>query len=224
MDHARKLGELGERFLKKQQPTLEAQLADLADEIAYNNHDVDDGLRANLITINELREITLFNEEYQRVKRHYPALDERHSVHEVVRRMINRLVVDLIEASRESIQHAAPTHPDEVRRQPHALIGFSDKTRADNLELKRFLLNTMYRHYRVQRMGAKARRVVTELFEAFMNDLRLLPAEYRDAAVSKHHDRGEAGKARVIADYIAGMTDRYAISEYHRMFDPQYVT
>lgn len=221
MDRARKLGELGARFLNNQQPTLEAQLADRADEIAYNNHDVDDGLRAHLIAIDELRRIALFNTEYERVNHHYPRLDERHIVHEVVRRMINRLVVDLIETSQQSIHQAAPVSVDGVKAQPHALIRFSDQTQAENLELKRFLLNTLYRHYRVQRMGAKARRVVSELFEAFMHDPKLLPTEYHDAAMRRSQEKGERGKARVVADYIAGMTDRYAISEHRRMFDPQ---
>lgn len=221
---ARVLGAVGQRFIDKRQPSLEAQLTDLADEIAYNNHDVDDGLRAGLLDIEQLRSIALFNNEYEPVSKRYSDLDQRRKIHEVVRRMINRLVVDLIETSQEQIEALAPASIEDVRAQSKPLMGFSDEVRAQNLELKRFLREALYRHYRVHRMGGKAKRVVKDLFEAFMRDPSLLPSEYREHARLAARSAGESGQARVAADYIAGMTDRYAIAEHDRLFDPQCIT
>ena len=221
--NARALGELGDRFIHRRQASLEAQLTDLADEIAYNNHDVDDGLRARLISIDQLREIALFNEQYELVRARYPRLDERRTVYEVVRRMINRLVVDLIETSQARIAEHQPSDIDAVRQLSTPLICFSDAVRAANLELKQFLRRTLYRHYRVHRMGAKAKRVVSELFHAYMNDPRLLPGEHRDKALQMESRNGDEARARAVADYIAGMTDRYAIREHERVFDPKCV-
>jgi len=220
---ARELGELGERFLGRTQPGLEAQLTDVADEIAYNNHDVDDGLRAEMISIDQLREIQLFNLQYEEVLSRYPGLDQRRVIHEVVRRMINRLVVDLIDSSRARIAAAAPRNIADVRGASTRLMGFSDELREQNRALKGFLRETLYRHYRVRRMSSKAARVVTELFEAFMGDPSLLPTEYRDETRSHRGSSGDRARARIVADYIAGMTDRYAIREYDRLFDPQCV-
>lgn len=218
--NARELDDVGRRFLERQQPSLEAQLTNLADEIAYNNHDVDDGLRAGLISIEQLLEVRLFADEYERVMQRFPELTGRRVIHETVRRMINRLVVDLVETSRLRIEEAAPDSVDDVRRRPKTLIGFSDAVRERNLELKRFLRAELYRHYRVHRMSAKARRVVTELFDAFMNDSQLLPPEHQGLARALAEEDGERGRARAVADYIAGMTDRYAIAEHGRIFNP----
>jgi dGTPase len=135
--------------------------------------------------------------------------------------MINRLVVDLIETSSEAIKDAAPSGIEDIRRLPRPLIGFSSGLKAANHELKRFLRKTLYRHYRVQRMASKAKRVIAELFHAFMQECALLPKEYRDLALKQEILQGESGRARVVADYIAGMTDRYAIYEYERLFDPK---
>ncbi|MDX5333864.1 MAG: deoxyguanosinetriphosphate triphosphohydrolase [Gammaproteobacteria bacterium] len=217
---ARRLGAVAERFLTRQQPTLEAQLTNLADEIAYNNHDVDDGLRAGLIHVDALREIRLFNDQYEEVRRRYPDLVDRRRIHETIRRMINRLVVDLVETSQSRIAAATPASVDEVRAQTSPLIGFSDEIREANLELKRFLRKELYRHYRVHRMTAKAQRVIQELFAAFMDDPRLLPPEHQDYTQRLEAEQGLPGRARAVADYIAGMTDRYAIAENRRIFDP----
>ncbi|MCL6556331.1 MAG: deoxyguanosinetriphosphate triphosphohydrolase [Burkholderiales bacterium] len=206
---ARELGELGERFLNNRQPSLEAQVANLADEIAYNNHDVDDGLRSGLITLEQLAEVTVFARHLDEVKRLYPSLAGRRVIHETVRRMINTLILDLVENSSRNIAEARPDSIEAVRALP-PLIGFSPRIRAEQQELKQFLRTHLYQHYRVNRMSSKARRIIRSLFEAFMEDPRLLPPEYQRKA--------RADKARTIADYIAGMTDRYAIKEYHRLF------
>ncbi len=211
------LGDVGRRFLDKTQPSLEAQLANLADEIAYNNHDVDDGLRSGLIELGQLRELRLFAEQYQAVEQRYPQLNERRQIHETVRRMINRLVTDLIETSAARIAAAGIATIDDVRRHPRTLIDFSDTARQENQELKRFLRTHLYAHYRVRRMSAKAQHTVRTLFSALMEDQRLLPPQYQDKLSGVADDEG---RARVVADYIAGMTDRYAIQEYGRLFDP----
>ncbi|MEJ2630382.1 MAG: deoxyguanosinetriphosphate triphosphohydrolase [Acidihalobacter sp.] len=218
-EQAQHLGEVAARFVHGGQPTLEAQLNNLADEIAYNNHDIDDGLRANLITIDQLRELTLFNEAYEEVTRSYTELDTRRLIHEVVRRMINRLVTDLVQTSRTRITEAAPADVEEVRALRQALIAFSEPVRTANLELKRFLRSHMYRHYHVRRMTTKAQRVVVALFDAFMQDPLLLPPDVQHKTQTLDAD-SERHRARAIADYIAGMTDRYAFTEHARVFDP----
>jgi dGTPase len=218
--NARKLGELGERFLQRQQPSLEAQLANLADEIAYNNHDVDDGLRAGMISVDELRGLRMFGRQYETVQALYPQLSGRRLVHEVVRRMIDYTVNDLVDASTASIAAAAPASVADVRARPAPLLTFSEPVREEHLELKRYLREHLYRHYRVLRMTTKAKRVVRELFAAMLGDVDLMPTEHEEAARRLEAAEGEAGRARAVADYIAGMTDRFAILEHRRLFNP----
>jgi dGTPase len=218
--NAQDLGELGERFLQRRQPSLEAQLANLSDEIAYNNHDVDDGLRAGLVTCTQLCRVALFRRHHEDVNRKYPELADRRVIHEVVRRMINEVVTDLVEATSARLAAAAPANADEVRAQSKPLIGFGERIAAEHLELKRFLHEHVYRHFRVLRMTTKSQRVVRELFRAYFDDVRLLPDEHRGAAERLEAARGAAGRARAVADYIAGMTDRYAIVEHGRLYDP----
>ena len=218
--HARELGQLGERFLKRQQPGLEAQIANLADEIAYNNHDVDDGLRAQLLTVEALREARMFRRQYEVVVARYPNLSERRLVHEVIRRMINHIVLDLIHTTQSQLRKAKPESIDEVRAHSKPLVALSDECREEHLELKELLREQVYRHYKVLRMTAKARRVVHELFDAFFKDVTLMPSEYRDQALKSEATNSLPGRARTVADYIAGMTDRYAILEHQRLFDP----
>jgi dGTPase len=170
--------------------------------------------------VEELSEVALFREQYGEVRMFYPALSPRRTVHEVVRRIINRQVVDLIETSTRHLDEAAPTDIDAVRMQGKPLIVFSDGMHEQNLELKRFLRTRLYRHYRVHRMTAKAARTITALFSAFLDDPRLLPSEVQQQAAMKEEQHGKDGRARVVADYIAGMTDRYAIAEYERTFNP----
>ncbi|MGD8673775.1 MAG: deoxyguanosinetriphosphate triphosphohydrolase [Thiogranum sp.] len=222
--NAADLGEVGARFLNKQQPSLEAQLTNLADEIAYNSHDVDDGLRAELISIQQLREVPLFNQQYEEVRSRYPELSQRRVIHEVVRRLINCQVVDLVQTSMAELARHAPPDLEAVRRRSAPLIAFSDDMRERNLELKRFLRSELYRHYRVHRMSAKALRVIRDLFNAFFADPRLLPVEAQHKVFERQRNGGDSGRARAVADYIAGMTDRYAIKEHQRVYNPGELT
>lgn len=207
--NAAQLGDVGERFLANRRPSLEAQLANLADEIAYNNHDVDDGLRSGLLALEQLADIQLFAEHLQQVRLAWPQLAERRVIHETVRRMINAQITDLIRQTESNLCDAGPASVDEVRDAP-LLVAFSTGMQAANRELKDFLRSNLYRHYRVMRMSAKARRIIHDLFAAFITDPRLLPPSAKA--------RTEADQARAVADYIAGMTDRYAIREYRRIF------
>ncbi len=208
--HARQLGDVGRRFLERTQPSLEAQLANLADEVAYNNHDIDDGIRSGLISVEQMQDVAIFARHHAEVVKQYPQLVPRRAVSETIRRMINTLIVDLTATTRERIAAHAPASAADVRRAP-PLAGFSDAVRREADALKTFLFDNLYRHYQVMRMTAKMRRVVRELFTAFLDDPRLLPPDY--------HRGEETAQARAIADYIAGMTDRYAIREHRRLFE-----
>jgi dGTPase len=219
-NNAIKLGDVGERFISRRQPGLEAQLANFADEIAYNNHDVDDAIRAGLIGVEQLLEVPLFLEYHNEVRKRYPKLGGRRLVYEILRRMINHLVTDLIDSSAARLRASKITSIGEVRAQPAPLIGFSDATRDLNSALKTFLRENVYKHYKVQRMTSKARRVMSALFAAFFDDLRLMPEEHHASAARMELTLGAAGRARGVADYIAGMTDRYAILEHRRLFEP----
>jgi len=218
--NARQLGDLGERFLQRRQPSLEAQLTNLADEVAYNNHDVDDGVRAGLIAIDDLRELAIFRRQFDTVMSQYPHLGGRRLVNEVVRRMIDYLVNDLVDASSAALAAAAPATVEAVRERPEPLLRFSDEVRAEHLELKRYLREHLYRHYRVLRMTNKARKVVRDLFSAMLDDVALMPTEHQAEARRMEAEGGRSGRARAVADYIAGMTDRFAILEHQRLFDP----
>lgn len=207
--NARQLGDVGQRFLTRQRPSLEAQLANVADEIAYNNHDVDDGLRSGLLALDQLAEVRLFKRHMDETLKAYPRLSGRRLTHETIRRMIDTLVTDLLETSARNIRKHAPASADEVRAAP-ALIAFSPRVNEEQLALKRFLRDNLYRHYRVARMSRKARQVMVDLFEAFVSEPRLLPPEFQQRAADD--------PPRAIADYIAGMTDRYAMLEHRRLF------
>ena len=218
--NARALGELGLRFIDRKQPGLEAQLANLADEIAYNHHDVDDGLRAGLLAINELSEVALFREQYERVKTAYPDITRRALVHETVRGMINAIVTDLLDTTRQRLVDSRPESIDAVREHGGPLVGLSDEAGSEHQQLKRFLQRGLYRHERVQHMTGKAAAIVTALFETYMNDLAVMPDEHMNKAQRWEAETGTAGRARAVADYIAGMTDRYADAAYQRLVNP----
>ena len=217
--HARDLGELGERFIHRRQPGLEAQIANLCDEIAYNNHDLDDGIRAQLVDLDSLREVRLFQRQYDLVVAQYPGIGERRLVHEVIRRMINYIVVDLIRTTQERLDEVQPRSIDDIRALATPLVAFSEAAGEEHAALMQFLREGLYKHNKVLRMNSKARRVLKSLFGALFEDVNLMPPEHRDLAVSLEATQGAAGRARVVADYIAGMTDRYAILEHRRLFD-----
>jgi dGTPase len=209
--NAEKLGEVADRFLSNRRPVLEAQVTNLADEIAYNNHDMDDGLRSGLITLEQAAQVPLFKTHLDRVLAAHPQLETRRLVHETVRGVINALVSDLLHETKRRIKQHGPNSMADVQMLP-ALVGFSDEMRELNRQLKQFLKRDLYQHYQVLRATQKARKVVQELFAVFTNDPRLLPPQF--------YRRTEDDVPRAIADYIAGMTDRYAMKEYQRLLDP----
>jgi len=211
--NAAELGDVGKRFLERTHPGLEAQLADISDAIAYNNHDVDDGYRAGLISLEQLREQPLFETQYAKVSGRYPDLEDRRLIYEVIRRMINTVVTDLIETTQQNIDTVAPASIDDVRAAGRQLVTFSDEIAEQHQSLKTFLNRHLYRHEQKLAMTRKVQVVLEELFAAFLSDAQRMPAEFSSAAESAD----ERTRARVVADYIAGMTDRYAFAEHERI-------
>jgi dGTPase len=192
-------------------PTLEAQLVDFVDEIAYNNHDVDDGLSSGMIGVERLRTVALFREAHDAQLE--SGADERVMRHLVVRRIINRCTHDLLETTRANVQAAGVRSVEDVRGAGRRLVSYSEEMAVLVRELKDFLLHNMYRHYRVVRMGNKAGRILRDLFQAYVDEPQQLPPHYQE--------RFEAdGLHRVVCDYIAGMTDRFALDEHRKLFDP----
>ncbi len=208
--NAERLGDVGERFLRSRQPSLEAQVANLADEIAYNNHDIDDGMRSGLLALEQLETVPFFGGHLHAVRRAYPGLSAKRVLAETIRRMISALIADLVEHTAASIRDSAVGSPEEVRAAP-ALAGFSAPVREQLAQLQQLLRRALYRHPQVLRSTTKASRVLRELFAAYADDPRLLPTEYQR----------EQRQLRAIADYIAGMTDRYAIREHRKLFSVQ---
>jgi dGTPase len=192
-------------------PTLEAQLVDFVDEIAYNNHDIDDGLASGMFTAESIRSVGLFREAHDEVLAQ--GADERIMRHQVVRRIINRCIRDLLESTQRRIEDSGVQSVDDVRRAGGRLVVYSDDMAARVRELKEFLLKNMYRHYRVARMGDKAGRILRDLFESFVAEPLQLPPHYQER-IQKD------GVHRVVCDYIAGMTDRFALDEHRKLFDP----
>jgi dGTPase len=196
-------------------PSAEAQVAALADDIAYNNHDIDDGLRAYLFTLGDLDEVPLVGPVFREVRQKYPNLDDARLVHESIRRLIDRMASDLLAETRRRIADGRVRRAADVRALGTATVAFSDTMRANDRALKAFLFERMYRHYRVNRMSSKARRIVQELFRLLHQEPQCLPTEWRQQA----EEPGTPATARVVADYIAGMTDRFALDEHARLFD-----
>ena len=195
-------------------PGLEAQVAALADDIAYNNHDIDDGLRAGLFAVADLAEVPLVGPVFADLNQRYPGLEEPRLIHEAIRRLIDRMVRDLVAETGKRLQEEGVRSVEEVRHLGQPLAAFSEEMRNHDRALKHFLYERMYRHYRVNRMSSKARRVVHELFQLFLAEPECLPAEWQALT-----GPGKTDTARVVADYLAGMTDRFALDEHRRLFD-----
>jgi len=207
--NAEVLGELGQRFLQNKQPSLEAQLCNLADAIAYNNHDVDDGLRSGLLTLEQLEQVDAFSRPGAMARAQYPGLAGRRLIHETIRRMINAQAMDLIAETAKNLAESHVCSLEEVRNSP-SLVAFSPAMQRELTQLQQFLRDNLYWHFKVLREMSKAKRIIAELFEAFLDDVRLLPPQFQA--------RTRDDKPRAIADYIAGMTDRYAMKEHRRLF------
>jgi dGTPase len=197
-------------------PGPEAQVAALSDDIAYNNHDIDDGLRAELFTLDDLRDLPLAGPTLERVEAAYPGLEEPRVIHETVRRLIDHMVCDLLRETEARLAAASPGSAADIRRLGKPVVAFSPEMIAHDKALRRFLGERMYRHHTVQHMTATATRVVSDLFTALTNDPGLMPEEWRVRA----QGRDEGRLARLVADYIAGMTDSFALSEHQRLFEP----
>jgi dGTPase len=208
--NARELGDIGKRFLQRRQPGLEAQIADIADAIAYNNHDVDDGFRAGLLSLEQLREQSLFETQFIEVQRLYPGLEDRRLIYEINRRMIGTVVTDLIETTRRRLDAAAPRSVDDVRAAGGPLVAMSDAMYAEHLSLKKFLKQHLYTHEHKLEMTRQVQVMIRDLFDAYSADPGRMPDEYATAAAGLDN----ASRARIVADYIAGMTDRYAIAAH----------
>lgn len=217
VQNARQLGDIGLRFINRTQPGLEAQLANLADAIAYNNHDVDDGLRAGLIQVEDLQEVRMFARFHSEVTEKYPDVSPRRQLYETIRRMIDYLVSDLIEQTTRNIRNSGVDSIDAVRALPKPLISLSDRAIEEHQELKRFLRARLYNHPKVKDVMVEARATLKTLFEAYMQDPSRLPAEHKALAEKADVNCGMFGRARVVADYVAGMTDRFANTERVRV-------
>jgi len=211
--NARMLGVVGARFLERRQPGLEAQVANIADAIAYNNHDVDDGIRAGLLSVEKLREQALFDVQFEEVRRVHPDIEDRRLVYEIIRRMINRVVTDLIDTTQATLDDLQPESIDDVRAHDGVMVSFSEAVRNEHVALKAFLMKNLYKHPQVQEMTDGAGRMVSMLFQIYMSDPGQMPTEFSVAALSSD----ETARARVVSDYVAGMTDRFAIAEHERL-------
>jgi dGTPase len=194
---------------------LEAQIAALSDDIAYRNHDLDDGLRAGLFPLADVEEVALIGPLIAKLRKRYPRIENSRLIHESIRRLIDRMVSDSLAETRARLDKAGAGTPCELRRLGRPVVAFSASLRKQDESLKSFLFERMYRHYRVNRTTAKARRVVREIFDLYIGQPDCLPGEWRKLA----GDPQTQTTARVVCDYIAGMTDRYALEEHRRLFD-----
>jgi dGTPase len=195
---------------------IEAQVAALSDDIAYNTHDIEDGVRAAFFTLDELAELPLVGDIIQEVRGRNPGLDSGRVIHETTRRLIDRLVRDLTAETERRLAEITPQSADDIRQAGRPVVSLSESVRVAEKQLRRFLDTRMYHDYRVNRMTSKARRILADLFGQFMAEPDTLPTQWQ---LQTAQTVGDAGKARVIADYLAGMTDRFAIAEHQRFFD-----
>jgi dGTPase len=194
--------------------SAEAQAASIADDIAYNNHDVDDGLQAGLFRLDELIEVPLVGPVAAAVRRDFPGLDDRLTRLETVRRLIGVMADDVMAETRRRIAESKVALADDVRDLDHALVAFSPPVAESLARLRAFLHERMYRHWRVNRTRSQARRILAEMFELFLAEPDVLPEDW----FARLKDLDQPSAARVICDYIAGMTDRFAIDEHRRLF------
>ena len=212
---AEKIGDIANRILNKEQSSLEAQVTNLCDEIAYNNHDIQDGIRAKKIFLEQLEEVPIFENQMEITLEQYPKLSKSKIVNETVRRIINLLVTDLISNSEKNILEKNIETPMDVKNCDRQIVEFSEKIKIESMTLKRFLHKNLYQHPDVKMMTDKAVNVISNLFEAYLNDINLLPKEYLKYNLEKINNKS---KERVISDYIAGMTDRFALEEYKKLY------
>jgi dGTPase len=194
-------------------PTLEAQIIDLADEIAYSNHDIDDGLKAGYIKLADLARVELWQQTWVKVGEKFPQLDQRRQILQTISYLIGDLIHDLVATTANKLDRLNIRSLEDIRKQPMNLASFSPNMLELNRHLKKFLYNKLYRHHKVERMRVKAERFLTNLFESYLGNPSLLPEKYQ-LRFDRH------GTERVICDYIASMTDRYAQDEYKRLFEP----
>ena len=217
ISNAKQLGEIGQRFLTQQNPSLEAQLANIADEIAYNNHDIDDGVRSGLISIEQLCTVPLFRAVHEQVCAQHQNLNQSQLTHEILRRLIHQMVVDLTETSSQALKESRVQSIHEVRTHHRPLIRYSETLFEHKTILKRFLRQNLYAHPYVAESSRLAKHRIEVLFNHFFNTPKCLSDKYQHKVKMASQDQGDTGKARVIADYIAGMTDRYAIQSYNKI-------
>ena len=200
----------------------EAQIASLADDIAYSNHDTDDGLKTGLVTVEQLMSVSLFKKHYEQVKREYPTVEKNRIDAETVRRMINDMILDVAAQSQRILDDLKPETVEDIRLMGRPVIDFSEKMRAEMQELKDFLFPNMYRHYTINRMTSKGKRIIRDLFGLLFTETNILPPAWQEKARScPKTAEGETMKARLIADFVAGLTDASAIELHTRLFDPQ---
>ncbi len=195
------------------QPLLEAQIIDLADEIAYNNHDIDDGLKSGYITVEELSGLEIWEETFRMVGKKFPAIEGERQIYQTISHLIGTLIDDVVSATRENLEGFRISRRGDVRDHSGRLVSFHKEMTARNMELKTFLFQRLYRHYKVERMRVKAERVIRMMFESYLANPSLLPFGFQKKFEV-------TGRERVICDYIAGMTDRFALDEFKRLFEP----
>lgn len=214
----------GIKFKKKGYPTLEAQICNMADEIAYNNHDVDDGLKSGMLNLQDLKELDLWQRHFEVVQKKFPLAPVAVQISQTIRLMINTFVMDLVENTQKNILAADIKTYADVRTKGKGIVAFSPTVKKQAAELKKFLFAHMYRHYRVVRMADKAERIIRELFKAYLHNTHIMPPDFLFRYEVSTDERLKAltteKKERMVCDYIAGMTDRFALDEYKKLFDP----
>ena len=211
--NAKKLGMVGERFLNRTQPSLEAQLVNIADAIAYNHHDIDDGVRAGLLSLEQLNEISLFRKSFNFIKLKYPHCDDKRLLHESLRHMINAVINDLITNTKLMLNNLNPSSIEDIRKNNSVITKFSDDFESEHIKMKQFLNSNLYKHAKVIEMTERAEFMINKIFESYASNERSLPESFNHI----NREPKQANKIRAICDYIAGMTDRFAIAEYERL-------